>query len=249
MLAAWRVWDWCVVRGSDWMVIVRGKGAAGIGPGANVEMTRMRTTTTTLLLLAGLGIFSTGATAAAPVMCREVAFSMDESARALLAMMEGEWSGQVQVRDAEGRINASNASASMRLENGGSRLAAQFEGFAGGKEVSASAIFGSDGDRLGAAWVDTRFSQAISFAGEAEGKVAAIVSNEPRLRQVVKMLSDSRVSIEIFAPGEGGREQLMVAFTLDKLAKGEKSLAAASFENSSMLSALRRSQAVASVPE
>lgn len=69
------------------------------------------------------------------------------------------------------------------------------------------------------------------------------------MRQVVKMLSDSRLSIELFAPGEGGCEQLMFAFTLDKLAKGEKSLVAANFEKSSMLSALRRSEAITSVPE
>jgi hypothetical protein len=105
------------------------------------------------------------------------------------------------------------------------------------------------GRRRAAAWLDTRFSQAMSFAGEAEGRVAAVVSSEPRMRQVVKMLSDSRLSIELFAPGEGGREQLMFAFTLDKLAKGEKSLVAANFEKSSMLSALRRSEAITSVPE
>ncbi len=209
----------------------------------------MRTTTTTLLLLAGLGLVTTAANAAAPVMSRAVATSNEESARALLALMAGEWSGTVQVRDAEGRMSASNASASLRLENNGSRLAAQFDGFAGGKEVSASAIFGADGERLAAAWLDTRFSQALSLSGEAEGRVAAIISNEPQFRQVVKMASDSRLVIELYAPGEGGRDQLMVAFTLDKMAKGEKSLAAASFEKSTMLAALRKSQAVASVPE
>lgn len=209
----------------------------------------MRTTTTTLLLLAGLGLVTTAANAAAPVMSRAVATSNEESARALLALMAGEWSGTVQVRDAEGRMSASNASASLRLENNGARLAAQFEGFAGGKEVNASAIFGADGERLAAAWLDTRFSQALSLSGEAEGKVAAIISNEPQFRQVVKMASDSRLVIELYAPGEGGRDQLMVAFTLDKMAKGEKSLAAASFEKSTMLAALRKSQAVASVPE
>jgi hypothetical protein len=211
----------------------------------------MRTTTTTLLLLAGLGLSATATFShgAAPSLAWAAASHSDNDARALLALMEGEWNGQVQVRDKEGRMSASNASASLRLENNGSRLAAQFEGFAGGKAVSASAIFGADGERLAAAWVDTRLAQAVSFAGEAEGQVAAIVSSEPQLRQVVKLENNARLRIEIFAPGEGGREHLMVAFTLDRMAKGEKSLAAASFEKSSMLAALRTSQAIASVPE
>jgi hypothetical protein len=198
-----------------------------------------------LALIAGLAVPVGLAHAAAPAMIA----AEEGDARSLLASMAGEWSGQVQVRDAEGRVSASSASASMRLENGGSRLALHVEGFAGGQAVSASAILGSDGDRLASAWLDSRFSQAFSFSGEAEGKVAAMVSAQPRMRQVVKMASDSRLVIELYAPGEGTRDQLVMAFTFDKLGAGEKAAASAKFESSTMLAALRTSQAIASVPE
>lgn len=167
----------------------------------------------------------------------------------LLRALAGEWQGSVQGRQLDGKMSSSIVNASIRLESGGSSVAARFDGFLFGKDYDGASIWQQEGSTLSSAWRDSR--QDTSVQGQSSGADSAnSVSFSAQMslpgsskllnvREVVSVLSADHVSIEWFVINEQGKQISVLSMDLNRMAKNEKSAAASRFDEP-IMAALRQ---------
>lgn len=167
----------------------------------------------------------------------------------LLRALAGEWQGSVQGRQLDGKMSSSIVNASIRLENGGSSVAARFDGFLFGKDYDGGAIWQQQGGSLTSAWRDSRLDasvQAQSSGADSANSVSFSAqmslpgSSKPlNVREVVSVLSADHVSIEWFVINDQGKQISVLSMDLNRMPKNEKSAAASRFDEP-LMAALRQ---------
>lgn len=166
----------------------------------------------------------------------------------LLRALQGEWQGTLQGRDAHNEVSSSVVNASIRLESGGSVVAARFDGFLFGKAYDAGSVWSQQGSGLSGAWMDSRLDSSVrsrSSGADSAGSVSFSgqmelpgLGQRVNVRQVVRVLSPDHISIEWFMVSEQGKQVSVLSMDLNRMPKNERSAAASRFDEP-VMAALR----------
>ncbi|MBK7406441.1 MAG: hypothetical protein IPJ41_18050 [Phycisphaerales bacterium] len=178
---------------------------------------------------------------------------------AVARSMAGEWEGQIEVRAADGSLSTSLASMSARFSESASIAEFYYEGFAFGKPVdgaivfafsdaSARALIADQAVRLHASCVaqspddsgGSSPSDCYEFLGSSKG-------HHDDVRARMSRGSGGAWTIEYQSKDKGGDWASLLTMRLHPLREGERSAAAANFDDSPLLQDLRTNQATASV--
>jgi hypothetical protein len=165
--------------------------------------------------------------------------------RTLIKGMAGEWEGTIQTRNGEGMSSSSVVSATLRLEEGGKRLAMYYEGFAFGKPVdgamllsasaaSPEAALSRDGTTLNGTGALNGASMSFSFQPASTSKKVV------RYEQSVSLSEPNHFVAELNAVDTEGHKSLAFRLDMTRLEGDQKSAAAESFSQSKTLLASAR---------
>lgn len=166
-----------------------------------------------------------------------------------LAKLVGEWDGQIQYRNDDGSVNASPIGATLKQDKDGA-IAACFSGLLQGKPFDASCIWTIKDGSVRVAWVDSKNNRTCKAQGEGaasggDGLTIVLSGDVPsafasgELRQSVTLASDSRLVIEWTHIAKDNARTRLVTIDMDRLGKGETSVASESFAQSKQLAKLR----------
>lgn len=158
----------------------------------------------------------------------------------LLRGMAGEWQGTLQGRQLDGAMSSSIVNASIRVEGGGSTVAARFDGFLFGKDYDGGSVWRLESGALSSAWMDNRLTQSVRASSSGADSATSVsfsgqmtlpgTSTLVNVREVVSVLSPDHISIEWFVMSDQGTQRSVLSLEMNRMAKGEKSAAASRFD-------------------
>jgi hypothetical protein len=171
--------------------------------------------------------------------------------------LAGEWSGRVQMRNADDKLSASMASMSAMRNSSESTLELYYEGFAFGEAIEGAMILSFDKD-LPSLMLRDQSSQESSLyrpefeAAESDDNTMVMSGVSPEsdaeVRAVFSRSDHDAWSIDLQEQDKDGEWVSTLVLQLDRMNENQRSAAAERFAQAQPLMALRRDRAYASVP-
>ncbi|MBX3357473.1 MAG: DUF1579 family protein [Phycisphaeraceae bacterium] len=205
----------------------------------------------TLAIVLAAGLAAT-ASAAEPPGCKSQDQTTErlQPCNSMFSRLVGEWEGQIQTRNSDGRVSTSMASVSNRLENNDKSLVSCFEGFAFGRPVhGASVIRMNPGAQAERSWYTnltnatmtmpmkaSSSENSIAFAGEgvdpSTGKTVSI-------EQVLRVVDSNNYVFESFSIESSGEKVMLMRLEMSRLPEGRLAQAAEKFSDAKLLAKVR----------
>ncbi len=230
----------------------------------------MRTAPTQLQNLSAIGLLALGCSVALPAstamakpLCRVAGTTMNRiDASSMARLLEGEWEGQIEVRDSDGSLSTSIVSMSVQRQPNADQLDMYYEGFAFDEPVSGAMIFSFDSQSGASVSLRDEYigCQGTASSSEPEGldmqsparntfTMAGKANFGPghrdeQVRVLFRKVSQDAVDIEFQSMNADGQWEAFSTLKLDRMDKGQRSAAAEHFASSQSLAMLRRQSTV-----
>lgn len=230
----------------------------------------MHTAPTQLQKLSAIGLLALGCSVVLPTSA-SMAMPLSHVAGTTLSridassmarLLEGEWEGQIEVRNSDGSLSTSIASMSAQRQPNADQIDMYYEGFAFDEPVSGAMIYS----------FDSRSGASVSMRDEYAGCQGSASSSAPegldmqspsrstftmagkanfgpghrdeQVRVLFRKVSRDAVDIEFQSMNADGQWEAFSTLKLDRMDKGQRSAAAEHFASSKSLAMLRRQSAV-----
>ncbi len=193
-------------------------------------MTNIRTAALALTLIAGCCSF-----AGAPG--NENKTSWQNTVNANVLQLKGEWTGTCEVQWAKDDVTSTELSVSVKANDNGGVLFA-YDSFARGKAVNGVSNWSIADNKLNCSAYDARSDWQCNFSGAlsstATEQTLTGTSNNATYTQNIKFKTDGSCVIECFKT-QGTEQQLVMRFTMTRMAEGKLSAAAAYLDDAKLL--------------